>query len=49
MRGKIVLAGLILGLSGAIASAQDKPRSVNPNDIYCSGLVTSEAVPQTPT
>ena len=45
MRRKILLAGLILGLSGVVASAQGKPSNVNPNDIYCAGLVTTEAVP----
>ncbi len=45
MRGKIVLAGLILGLFGIVASAQDKTPSSFPNDVYCAGVVTSEAVP----
>ena len=45
MRRKIVLAGLILSLSGAIAFGQDKPSMINLNDIYCAGLVTSEAIP----
>ena len=45
MRGKIVLAGLILGLSGVAASAQ-KCRQPFPNDVYCSGIVTTEAVPR---
>ena len=46
MRGKIVLAGLILGLSGLVAAAQDRPTVPRPGDIYCSGTVTSESVPQ---
>lgn len=46
MRGKIVLAGLILGLSGMVAAAQDRPAVPRPGDIYCSGTVTSESVPQ---
>jgi hypothetical protein len=46
MRGKIVLAGLILGLSGMVAAAQDRPTVPRPGDIYCSGTVTSESVPQ---
>jgi len=47
MRGKIVLAGLILGLSGAAASAQAVAPPVPPaSDIYCSGLVTTESVPR---
>jgi len=45
MRRKIVLAGLILSLSGAIAFGQEKQSVINPNDIYCAGLVTSEAIP----
>jgi hypothetical protein len=46
MRGKIVLAGLILGLSGTMALAQDKPQVPSPNEIYCSGIVTTESVPR---
>lgn len=45
MRGKIVLAGLILGLSGIAASAQNAAQPF-PNNVYCSGIVTSEAVPR---
>jgi hypothetical protein len=46
MRGKIVLAGLILGLSGAVASAQNStPPTPRLSDIYCSGTITSESVP----
>jgi hypothetical protein len=46
MRGKIVLAGLILGLSAAVVAAQDKPSVPRPSDLYCSGLVTTESVPR---
>ncbi len=46
MRGKIVLAGLVLGLSGMVAAAQDAPNVPRAGDIYCSGTVTSESVPQ---
>jgi len=46
MRGKIVLAGLILALSGVAASAQDRAAAPYPNDVYCSGVVTTEAVPR---
>lgn len=46
MRGKIILAGLILGLSGAAASAQQKALTAIPNDLYCSGVVTTESVPR---
>ena len=45
MRGKIVLASLVLGLSGMVAGAQNMPAVPRPGDIYCSGLVTSESVP----
>jgi hypothetical protein len=46
MRGKIVLAGLILALSGGAVSAQDKGLSTTQDDIYCSGTITSESVPR---
>jgi hypothetical protein len=46
MRGKIVLAGLILALCGVMASAQTPATPPYPNDVYCSGLVTTEAVPR---
>jgi hypothetical protein len=46
MRGKIVLASLFLGLTGIAAAAQDvAPAVPRANDIYCSGIVTTEAVP----
>jgi len=45
MRGKIVLAGLIVAFSGAIASAQSAPPVPTPNDLYCSGTVTTESIP----
>jgi hypothetical protein len=45
MRGKIVLAGLVLGLTGVVAAAQDKPNVPRRGDIYCSGLITTESVP----
>jgi hypothetical protein len=46
MRGKIVLASLILGLCGVAASAQNNGADPFPNDVYCSGIVTNEAVPR---
>lgn len=47
MRGKIVLAGLVLGLSGIGAAAQGTAPAVpRPSDIYCSGIITTEAVPR---
>jgi hypothetical protein len=48
MRGKIVLAGLVVALAGAVASAQNAPTPdvPSPNDLYCSGTVTSESVPR---
>jgi hypothetical protein len=45
MHGKIVLAGLILGLGAMITSAQDKQRLAIPGDIYCAGVVTTESIP----
>ena len=46
MRGKTVLAGLILSLSAGVALAQDKPVVPTPGELYCSGTVTSESVPR---
>jgi hypothetical protein len=46
MRGKIVFASLILGLSGLAAGAQNAPTQF-PNDVYCSGIITTDSVPQT--
>ncbi len=46
MRGKIVVAGLIFGLCGIAASAQERAASAYPNDVYCAGVVTTEAVPR---
>jgi hypothetical protein len=45
MRGKIVFASLVLGLSGLAAGAQSRPAQF-PNDLYCSGIITSDSVPQ---
>jgi len=45
MRGKIVLAGLILALSSGAVLAQDKGGSTTQDDIYCSGTITNESVP----
>lgn len=46
MRGKIVVAGLILGLSASFASAQgSKQPSAIPDDVYCAGIVTTESMP----
>lgn len=47
MRGKIVLAGLILAACGAAAWAQGKQvATTTEDDIYCSGEITSEAIPR---
>jgi hypothetical protein len=46
MRGKFILAGLLLSLSSAIVSAQDVTAVPNEKDLYCAGTVTSEAVPR---
>src|ERR1700722_19391531 len=45
MRGKIVLAALILSLSVGFATAQNSAAVPRPADIYCSGVVTTESVP----
>jgi hypothetical protein len=45
MRGKIVFAGLVLGILGAVPSAQAQTPVPIENDLYCSGIVTTEAVP----
>jgi hypothetical protein len=47
MRGKIVVAGLILSLSGVAVRAQNtNTAKLQPNDIYCSGIVTTTSVPR---
>jgi len=46
MRGKIVFAGLVLAFSGAAASAQEAVPVPIENDLYCSGMVTTESVPR---
>jgi len=46
MRGKTILAGLVLGLSAIATAAQDKPAVPRPSDVYCSGTVTSESIPR---
>jgi len=48
MRGKTILAGLVVVLAAAVASAQDAPAPAipSPNDLYCSGTVTTESVPR---
>jgi hypothetical protein len=46
MRGKIVLAGLVLAVCGSCALAQDQVATTTQNDIYCSGVITSEAIPR---
>jgi len=45
MRGKLVLAGLILSLSSVGAFAQEKQAFPIAADLYCSGTVSSEAIP----
>jgi len=46
MSSNFIVAGLVLGLSAAAASAQTAPATHFPNDVYCSGIVTSESVPR---
>lgn len=45
MRPKFLLTGILLGLSGGSLLAQSSAQPF-PNDVYCSGTVTSESVPQ---
>jgi len=45
MRGKTVVAGFILGLSAMAASAQNA-NPPYPNNVYCSGIVSSEDIPR---
>lgn len=45
MRRKIALAALVVGLCGVAASAQDRSQPY-PKNVYCSDIVTSEAVPR---
>jgi hypothetical protein len=46
MRGKIVIVGLILALTGMAVPAQEKAAVAIANDLYCSGVITSENVPR---
>jgi hypothetical protein len=46
MHGKIAFAGLVLALSAACVSAQEKLPTTTRDDIYCSGVVTTESVPR---
>ena len=46
MHGKIAFAGLVLTLSATCVSAQDKGQTTTRDDIYCSGVVTTESVPR---
>jgi hypothetical protein len=45
MRGKAIWLGLALCAVSAAASAQGTAGGLTPDDLYCSGVVTSEAVP----
>jgi Flagellar assembly protein T, C-terminal domain len=44
MRTKILLIGLVLGLSARAALAQTAPHAPFPGNIYCAGIVTTENV-----
>ncbi|MFZ0968623.1 MAG: hypothetical protein WAN13_10150, partial [Candidatus Acidiferrales bacterium] len=46
MRGKLVIIGLAVALAGVSAHAQEKVRTPIPNDMYCSGVMSSQAPPQ---
>jgi hypothetical protein len=47
MRPKFLLAGFLLSTSlAAVAAAQNAPQAPTEGELYCAGLVTSEAVPR---
>ena len=47
MRGKTILAAIILGASAMGAAAQTQPAfPLTPGDVNCAGIVTSDAVPR---
>lgn len=46
MRGKIVLAGLILSLSGIATAAQTVAAGPTQADLYCTGTITNESIPR---
>ena len=46
MRGKTVLAGLILSLFAQWTPAQGTPQVPTPGQVNCAGIVTSESVPR---
>ncbi len=47
MRPKFLLTGLILSTSlAAAAAAQETAKAPTPGDLYCAGIVTTEAVPR---
>jgi hypothetical protein len=46
MRGKIVLAGLILSLSGIATQAQTTAAGPTQADLYCTGTITNESIPR---
>jgi hypothetical protein len=46
MRPRILFAGLLLSMSAAVAAAQTAPKAPTPDDLYCSGIVTTESVPR---
>ena len=46
MRGKIAVSALLLALAAGVARAQDPTNAPIPADMYCSGIVSSDAVPR---
>ncbi|HXX43699.1 MAG TPA: hypothetical protein VEJ38_03150 [Candidatus Acidoferrales bacterium] len=46
MRAKFVSVGLFLTISAGVASAQTRPTTPSPGEVYCSGIVTTESVPR---
>jgi len=45
MRAKLGIMGVMILLAVTVASAQDQSRAPIQNDMYCSGIVSDEAVP----
>jgi len=46
MRTRLALLSLVLVMGASLAAAQGQPRTPNTGDIYCSGLVSNEKIPQ---
>jgi len=46
MRPRILFAGLLLSMSAAVAAGQSATKAPTPDDLYCSGIVTTESMPR---